>query len=88
MELVVEPLGAEVFGAFPGDVLGVLDAAVAAEGLGAEEPEAEVGGGKAVKGQAVGRCGLEVGAEFVVEVEGVGDVGTGPKRGVTHLGTM
>ena len=84
----MEPFGAEVFGAFPGDVLGVLDAAVAAEGLGAEEPQAEVGGGEAFERKAVRWGGLEIGAELVVEVEGVGDIGTGPERGVTHLGTM
>ena len=84
----MEPLGAEVFRAFPGDVLGVLDAAVAAEGFGAEEPQAEVGGGEAFERKAVRWGGLEIGAELVVEVESISDIGTGPERGVTHLGTM
>ena len=88
MGLLEEPLGAGVVGALPGDVLGVLNAAVAAEGLGAQEPETEIGSREAFKGQTVSGSRLEVGAEFVVEVEGVGDVGTGPQRGVTHLGTM
>ena len=88
MDLLLEPLVAGVLGATPGDALGVLDAAVGAKGLGAQQPQAQVGGGDAVKGQAVASGGLEVGAELVVQVEGIGDVGAGPQRGVTHLGTM
>ena len=64
--LLLEPLVAGVLGAAPGDALGVLDAAVGTEGLGAQQPQAQVGGGDAVKGQAVASGGLEIGAELVV----------------------
>lgn len=84
----MEPFVAGVLGAAPGDVLGVLDAAVGTEGLGPQQPQAQVGGGDAFERQAVGRRGLEVGAELVVQVEGIGDIGTGPECGVAHLGTM
>ena len=86
--LLLEPLVARVLGAAPGDALGVLDAAVGAEGLSAKEPQAQVGGGDAVKRQPVGWSSLEIGAELVVQVEGVGNIGTGPQCGVAHLRTM
>ena len=78
MNLLFKPLVAGVLGTAPGDALGVLDAAVGTEGLGAKQPQAQVSGCDAVKGQAVASGGLEVGAELVVQVEGVGDIGAGP----------
>ena len=46
--LGLEPLVAGVLAALPVDVLGIDDAAMAAEGLGAQQPQAHVGRGGVV----------------------------------------